>query len=55
MSGIDGYPFCTLPQERIVLQNDLALVIRDGFPISQGHTLIQKRYVEYFFEVTEEM
>lgn len=53
MSGIDNCPFCTLPQERIVLQNDLAIVIRDGFPISPGHTLIiPRRHVGSFFEVT---
>lgn len=50
MSGLEGCPFCTLRQERIVLQNDLALVIRDGFPISPGHTLIiPKRHVGSFF------
>ena len=55
MSGTDRCPFCTLPQERIILQSDLALVIRDGFPISPGHTLIiPKRHVGSFFEVTAE-
>ncbi len=48
-------PFCTLPDERIVDQNDLALVIRDGFPVSPGHTLvIPKRHVGSFFELNEE-
>ncbi len=52
MSGIGGCPFCTLLQECIVLQNDLALVIRDGFPISPGHTLIiPRRHVGSIFEV----
>lgn len=47
--------FCTLPAERIVTSNDLALVIRDGFPISPGHTLvIPKRHVGSFFEITTE-
>ena len=47
-------PFCTLPDERIVDQNDLALVIRDGFPVSLGHTLvIPKRHVGSFFELNE--
>jgi diadenosine tetraphosphate (Ap4A) HIT family hydrolase len=46
-------PFCCLPQERIVLQNDLALVIRDGYPVSPGHTLIiPKRHIGSFFEAT---
>ena len=46
-------PFCSLPQERIVDQNDLAIVIRDGFPVSPGHTLIiPKRHVGSYFELT---
>lgn len=53
MRVIDHCPFCTLSQERIILQNDLAVVIRDGFPISPGHTLIiPKRHVGSFFEIT---
>jgi hypothetical protein len=48
-------PFCTLPSERIVDQNDLALVIRDGFPVSPGHTLvIPKRHVGSFFELDQD-
>jgi diadenosine tetraphosphate (Ap4A) HIT family hydrolase len=55
VSGTDCCPFCRLPQERIVLQNDLALVIRDGYPVSPGHTLIiPKRHVGSFFDVTEQ-
>jgi diadenosine tetraphosphate (Ap4A) HIT family hydrolase len=48
-------PFCNLPPERIILANGLALAIRDGFPISPGHTLIiPKRHVATFFETTTE-
>lgn len=46
-------PFCTLPADRIVASNELAVVIRDGFPISPGHTLIiPKRHHGSFFEAT---
>ena len=46
-------PFCSLPQERIVAQNDLAIVIRDAFPVSPGHTLlIPKRHVGSYFVLT---
>ena len=39
-------PFCTLSEARIVKSNDHALSIRDGFPISEGHTLIiPKRHI----------
>lgn len=48
-------PFCTLPTERIIDSNDLAIVIRDGFPISQGHTLIiPKRHTGSFFDTSDE-
>ena len=47
-------PFCSLSADRIVLGSEHAVVIRDGFPISLGHTLIiAKRHVASFFEVTE--
>ena len=48
-------PFCTLPEARIIESNDLGLVIRDGYPISEGHTLIiPKRHVGSFFETTQD-
>ncbi len=48
-------PFCTLPPERIIEQTPLALAIRDGFPVSPGHTLIiPRRHVGSFFEITAE-
>jgi diadenosine tetraphosphate (Ap4A) HIT family hydrolase len=47
-------PFCSLPAERIVHDRPFAFVIRDGFPVSPGHTLIiPKRHVASFFEVTD--
>jgi diadenosine tetraphosphate (Ap4A) HIT family hydrolase len=48
-------PFCTLPAHRIVAQNEFAVVIRDAFPVSPGHTLvIPKRHFGSFFEATNE-
>jgi len=47
-------PFCTLPEARIVKSNDHALYMRDGYPISEGHTLIiPKRHVGSFFQITD--
>ena len=44
--------FCSLPSERIVNSNLFGIVIRDGFPISEGHTLIiPKRHIGSFFEL----
>ncbi len=48
-------PFCTLPPERIINGTHLALMIRDGFPVSPGHTLIiPKRHIGSFFVTTAE-
>ena len=48
-------PFCTLPRERIVQENQHALWIYDGFPVSLGHSLIiPKRHLGSFFEISQE-
>lgn len=47
--------FCNLPDERVIDQCDYTLTIRDGFPLSAGHTLvIPKRHIATFFDATEE-
>ena len=46
-------PFCTLPAVRVVEENEHALLMLDGFPVSPGHSLIiPKRHVGSFFEAT---
>ncbi len=46
-------PFCTLPDSRIVARDAFALVIRDGFPVSPGHTLVvPRRHVASIEQVT---
>ena len=48
-------PFCTLPPERIIDSNDLGVSIRDGFPVSPGHTLvIPKRHIGSWFEISKD-
>ena len=48
-------PFCSLPPERVLASNALAFVIRDGYAVSPGHTLIiPRRHVGSFFEISEE-
>jgi len=48
-------PLCILPADRILLQEELALAVRDAFPVSPGHTLlIPRRHVCSFFETTKE-
>jgi len=44
--------FCTLPIERVNDSKNYGVVIRDGLPISPGHTLIMpKRHIGSFFEL----
>jgi diadenosine tetraphosphate (Ap4A) HIT family hydrolase len=48
-------PFCQLPQERILFENALAFAFRDGYPVSEGHTLVvPRRHVASFFDATEQ-
>ena len=44
--------FCHIDASRIVSSNSLAYTIRDGFPVTEGHTLIiPKRHVKTYFEL----
>jgi ATP adenylyltransferase len=46
--------FCSVPSERVIARNELAFAIRDGFPVTEGHTLIiPHRHVVDFFGLTE--
>ena len=50
----EGCLFCGIPSERIVSENTLAYAIRDGFPVTKGHTLvIPKRHVADYFGLTQ--
>ena len=45
--------FCNIPQERIVLENDLAYAVRDGFPVTEMHSIIiPKRHIQDYFDLT---
>jgi diadenosine tetraphosphate (Ap4A) HIT family hydrolase len=48
-------PFCTLPEQRIWFGTENAVAILDGFPITEGHTLvIPHRHVASVFDLPEE-
>jgi ATP adenylyltransferase len=48
----DDCLFCEIPEERIIAENELAYVVRDGFPVTELHTLIiPKRHVATYFEL----
>src|SRR5215469_1084464 len=50
---VDGCPFCNLPKERILFENELALAVRDAFPVTALHTLvIPKRHVLEVFDLS---
>jgi len=50
--------FCNLQiddRKRITAENDLAYAIRDGFPVTEGHTLfIPKRHTVDYFSLEQE-
>jgi diadenosine tetraphosphate (Ap4A) HIT family hydrolase len=46
-------PFCQLPKERVWMECKDAVAVFDGYPVTQGHTLvISKRHVGSFFELS---
>ena len=47
-------PFCAMDAQRVVDANDLAFVVRDGYPVNPGHTLvIPRRHVASWFDATD--
>lgn len=45
--------FCKSSNASVILENSNAFAIRDGFPVSTGHTLIiPKRHIASLFEAT---
>jgi diadenosine tetraphosphate (Ap4A) HIT family hydrolase len=57
MAGIplmQDCPFCDVQPERVVAETALTLTIRDGFPVSPGHTLvIPRRHFADLFDASE--
>ena len=48
-------PFCTLTNRRIVATNEIAVAVRDEYPVSPGHTLIvPRRHTGSFFAISTE-
>ena len=47
-----GCLFCEIAEERVIASNELCYAIRDGYPVTELHTLvIPKRHVAGFFEL----
>jgi len=53
MSTAPICPFCGLPPQRVLHENAWALVVRDAYPVSPGHTLvIPRRHIASFFDLS---
>ena len=47
--------FCNIDKERIILENEDAFAVYDGFPVSEGHMLIiPKKHIKNYFEANEQ-
>ena len=47
--------FCELPDDRIIAEDGPCIAFRDGFPVSEGHTLIiPRRHARAFRDLTPE-
>jgi len=50
---VDDCPFCGVPKERVICENELAYAIRDAFPVTPLHTLvIPKRHLSDVFDLS---
>lgn len=48
-------PFCRLSADRVLMENSLALAVRDHRPVTPGHTLIiPKRHIQSLWEASEQ-
>ncbi len=55
MKRENGCLFCNVGEERLIAENELAFAIRDGFPVTELHSLIiPRRHVSDYFELTKE-
>jgi len=48
-------PFCNIEPARVLYKDKHCFIVRDGFPVSRGHTLIiTKRHIDSFFNTSSE-
>lgn len=47
--------FCNLPEDRIASESIRFWIVRDAYPVTEGHTLIiPKRHAQTWFDLTEQ-
>jgi len=52
---MDECPFCNPDSERLWIENEIAIVLWDAFPVSKGHTLVvPKQHVDSLYELPAE-
>ena len=45
-------PFCNLEADKILLENEVGIALRDAFPVTEGHTLVvPKQHVASLFDL----
>lgn len=55
LSQNNNCPFCAIDPERIIYEDQYCFSVRDGFPVSGGHSLIiTKRHVPTYFDTSPE-
>ncbi len=55
MAAESECPFCSLTHDRVRYDNGTFAVIRDGYPVAPGHSLIiSRRHVASWFDLTDE-
>ena len=48
-------PFCSMPKEQLILENELAQAFYDRYPVQTGHLLVvPKRHAQTYFDATPE-
>jgi len=52
----DNCPFCSISgSDRVIMESELSLAFFDGYPVSEGHTLVvPRRHVSSYFELSPE-
>lgn len=54
MAAKPNCPFCEIEPERILYGDEHCYTVRDGFPVSRGHTLIiSRRHIGSFFDTSD--
>ena len=54
VTGTQSCIFCNIEPNLIIIENELAYGIRDGFPVTSLHSLIiPKRHISSYFDLTQ--